>query len=132
MNMKQRLLSVMTVAIVAFGIGGNLAWAQQNTFKIPFEFHLGDNVLPAGTYEIKADGTTRRLLITNRGSGQTVFAGFLARIAKIDGNEAKLAFDKVGTKTYLCEIQYPDRDGYHLAGELGKHSHSIAALKKKN
>jgi len=88
-------------------------------------------VLPAGTYEIKTDERSRKLKITNMDSGDAIFTGFLARVATIDGTEAKLAFDKVGTKTYLCEIHCPDKDGYHLAGVIGKQTYVIASSKRE-
>jgi hypothetical protein len=131
MTKKQRLYSVMTLAIVALGMGSSLGWAQQNTFNIPFEFYLGDNVLPAGSYEIKADERSSKLKVTNTKTGDAIFAGFLSRVTTIDGTEAKLAFDKVGNKTYLCEIHYPDKEGYHLAGVRGKHTHVISAENNK-
>jgi hypothetical protein len=92
--------------LIAFTLLTTAAFAGSATQKadVPFAFHLGNKVMPAGSYTIR-QLTSQSVVIKQEGSGavSTIALTFSAqRDAKDNG--AKLVFDRVGDQYFLVQI----------------------------
>ena len=130
--MKQKLLTIMAVGIVAFGLGGTLGWAENSSwgnYNIPFEFYVGDSMLPAGNYDVNLDYTSQVVpRIKNTDGSKGVFANFHYRINVNDKNDVSsstLIFKKLGDRTYLTEIRVPRKGSFRLWDVKDSHTHML-------
>ena len=94
------------VALMVFTLLSTAAFAASNTQKVnvPFEFHLGDKVMPAGSYTISAL-TAQTLLIRSEDKAvqQRVALTFQAERSTSD-HEAKLVFRHIGDQYFLVQV----------------------------
>ena len=101
----QRIMSITSIALfalVSFVTVGSIS-AQERAVKanVPFDFTVGDKLLPAGTYTISAENTN---VIKIQNSAKHVT---LLSTATSDGKESKtgeLVFNKYGDQYFLREI----------------------------
>lgn len=87
--------------------------SNSTTFVVPFEFNVGTQVLPAGTYKVvaqdqsirvqKVDGKANVITLVRR----TVAAGNGER-------DVKLKFRRYGDQYYLSQVWLPDNLGREL------------------
>jgi hypothetical protein len=109
-NMKKQYLSVLFTFICVLGLGLGAQAQEEDTVvaKIPYDFVVSGQVLPAGTYRVSRIDTTgsRELEISSyetRASAlliPTVFDDFQT-------GDAKLNFEHVGNKYFLSAIETP-------------------------
>jgi len=107
-----------------------LANAQLNTGldgNIPFEFHVGDTVFPAGNYMVRPT-TSNSYLLSIRGSNRTTRMVMISSIpteAK-SMQSTKLIFHRYGSSYFLSAV-WPGfgQTGYQLPPS--KAEHAIAA-----
>jgi hypothetical protein len=97
---------IITVAILMIGASfgvSNRATAQEATLKVdvPFEFAVGNHLLPAGNYQIASHGDS--LFFDNREQGAGLFTMAIAGDTTKDG-QSKLTFDNVEGKYFLRKI----------------------------
>jgi len=97
---------IITVAILMIGASlgvGNRASAQEPALKVdvPFEFAVGNHVLPAGNYQIAAHGDS--LFFDNHEQRAELFTIATAGDTATDG-QSKLIFDNVQGKYFLRRI----------------------------
>ncbi len=101
----KRIMSITSIALfalVSFVTVGSIS-AQERAVKanVPFDFTVGDKLLPAGTYTISAENTN---VIKIQNSAKHVT---LLSTATSDGKESKtgeLVFNKYGDQYFLREI----------------------------
>ncbi len=55
-------------------------------------------------------------------TGASVKVAFLTRLSSREGNP-QVVFDKDGDTYFLSEIYLAGKDGYHLQGAPGRHTH---------
>ena len=81
------------------------ASAQERTVtaNVPFDFAVGDRVLPTGTYRIEPVNNTFQVFIDSEGRQSAAFAMGFPNDRKAN-QQSKLVFDKVGNKYFLKEI----------------------------
>ena len=91
--------------------------------SIPFEFHVGKEILPAGDYKFNLDSGKSFVTLVNAKSGKSMMAPVLTRISQWPGREAELVFDKTADSHYLAELHVPGIDGFHFPGAPGPHTH---------
>ena len=99
--MKSKLTIAALFAFTFLTTGAFAATKQ--TANVPFEFHLGDRVMPAGDYTIR-QLTDDSLVISNDAVGaRSVALTFPAQRAK---NEigAKLVFRHIGDQYFLVQV----------------------------
>ncbi len=112
--MDRRLLGV------AIGLGlAAFVWATpaaafpvEVTAHVPFAFHVGRQVLPAGNYMIQNESGTELGLLMIRSENGRDSALFLTRDTYREGPvtaQAKLLFDRYGNKTFLHAVRLPDQ-----------------------
>ncbi len=107
--MKLRYAIVLTLMLAAAAI---LA-AQIRPLlhaNVPFAFHVGNDVMPAGEYRISAlQPGSRVVLITAVHSGAAVLVQTLLSGERA-GQTAKLIFDRYGETYFLREVWIPAFD----------------------
>jgi hypothetical protein len=99
----KRITAIALLAIANFAMAGT-SFAQSNAVraKVPFDFTVGKQLLPAGTYTIKAK-SSGLIVIQNHDKPITVLT-----MVEQDGNRSpnggKLMFHKYGDQYFLSEI----------------------------
>ncbi len=99
----KRITAIALLAIANFAVAGT-SFAQSRTVqaKVPFDFTVGNNLLPSGTYTIKEE-STGLIVIKSRDK-----AIAMVSLVNPDGNKAagggKLIFHKYGSQYFLSEI----------------------------
>lgn len=105
--MRKNTLPI-TAAILTLALGSAQALAVSGSIQaqIPFEFLIGDTVLPAADYIIEiASGTGPSVLtIRTTATAQRVMFDTNQVPEKDDPKMLGLVFDTVGDKTYLTEV----------------------------
>lgn len=91
---------LVTAALVT--VSGAMAQGHAARATVPFDFTVGDKLLPAGNYEITAP-STGIIEVQNREKHVTMLA-----TTTYDSHESrnggKLVFDKVGDQYFLSEV----------------------------
>ncbi len=82
--------------------------------SIPFDFRIGDKLVPSGTYLIEAKGSA---VIVREEAGRLVAVSFMtipeSRVAPLA--DGKLLFNRYGNDYFLASVWTPDsRDGRSL------------------
>ncbi len=128
--MKKYLPAVLLVLVSTVALG----MAQTKTAVIadvPFAFLVGNQSLPAGTYEFSAGDNLEVINVTNTKGKDSALTAVITRLGKRSDNEASVIFDVAGTNHYLSEIFVPGLDGFLVKGAPSKHTHiSIKGNKK--
>jgi hypothetical protein len=99
----KRITAIALLAIANFAMAG-ISFAQSNGVRanVPFDFTVGDKLLPAGTYTIK-EQSDHLIIITNHDKP-------IAALSLVNGdsnrspNGGKLKFHRYGTQYFLSEI----------------------------
>jgi hypothetical protein len=106
-TMKTRILS-RALAILGLVLGSTRAFAISGSIQanVPFEFVIGDSVLPPASYIVDVTGGTGPSVLTIRTmeSGERVMFDTNQIPEKEDPKAVELVFDTVGGKTYLTEV----------------------------
>ena len=103
--MKVRALHV-AVVLLGFGLGTTSALSASIEANVPFEFLVGDKLLPPADYIIEtASGSEPSVLsIKEKKSGERTMVDTEEISTKEDPRAIGLIFDKVGDKVYLMEV----------------------------
>jgi hypothetical protein len=100
--MKRNLSTILSLVVMSLMFSATGAYAQSYAkAKVPFAFSVGSKQLPAGTYEVKVEGTTS-IMIRNIETGESALS--LARYEAPRSKEAKLVFNHVGDEYFLSQI----------------------------
>jgi hypothetical protein len=91
--------------------------------NITFDFYVGKELMPAGTYNFDLDQKPGLVLLSNAKNNKSLLATVLTRISQTPGEDTRVVFDKMGDNYYLSELHAPGTDGYHFVGAPGPHSH---------
>ena len=115
--MKAAVLRLTAVLAVAMAFTTVSAFGQstikRQTFVVPFEFTVGQTVLPAGEYSV--NGETQLVRIQSKDGKQHVIAlPFRTQKASQSQNESKLTFKRNGDQYYLTQIWLSDGVGREL------------------
>jgi hypothetical protein len=115
--MKRGALGVLAVALIAFGAVAVSAQSggARLTVKIPFDFSMGDGVLPAAQYTVEAAGVHNNLLVLTGPHGSRFITA--NAIDNQAGTAAdKLVFHHVGDQYFLASIWTSGNSrGYELS-----------------
>jgi hypothetical protein len=115
--MKAIILRVTTLLALMVAFTAVSAQAQTSfnahKFTVPFEFNVGDEVLPAGDYTVLVENQTIRLRKSD--GNANVIAIFRRTITANHGdNEVKLTFRQYGDQVYLSQVWLVDGVGREL------------------
>jgi hypothetical protein len=93
-------LAFLTAALIA--MGSACAHAQAPGFKVPFDFTVGSQVLPAGAYQVSYDATKTAILI--RSQDDRFHAFTTTHLADPSTRDGEVVFTKYGNQYFLHEV----------------------------
>src|SRR4051794_8770681 len=101
--MKSKL-TIAALFAFTFLTTGAFAASNKQTASVPFEFHLGDRVMPAGNYTIRRL-TTESLEISNDADGGAKGVALTFPTERnANQTEAKLVFRHIGDQYFLVQV----------------------------
>jgi hypothetical protein len=93
-------LALLTAALIS--MGSACAHAQAPRFKVPFDFTVGNQVFPAGTYQVSYYPTKTAILIRSQDER---FHTFIAiHLADPSTGGSMVVFRKYGNQYFLHEV----------------------------
>jgi hypothetical protein len=96
-------LAFLTAALFSMiSMGSACAHAQSAGFKVPFDFTVGNQVLPAGTYRVGYYPTKNAILI--RSQDQRFHAFIATHLADPSTRDGEVVFTKYGNQYFLHEV----------------------------
>ena len=99
---------------------------KSETANVPFAFHVGSAVMPAGQYSAIESNTPGVVRMENRATGKSVMAGaFVSKSGK--GGQSKLAFRCYDHRCFLAEIWYADEDNGHALPTTARERELVAS-----
>ena len=103
----------MVLAFTAVSARGQGLIKRTQAIVIPFEFSVGDKVLPAGEYRVSSEAQTVRVQSKN---GKKTANALLSRIVGTKGanTEVQLTFNRYGNQYQLAQIWLADGVGREL------------------
>ena len=93
-------LAFLTAALIS--MASAYAHAQAPAFKVPFDFTVGNQVLPAGTYQVSYDATKTAILIRSR--DDRFRASTTTYLADPSTSDGEVVFTKYGNQYFLHEV----------------------------
>jgi hypothetical protein len=109
--MKKQYVAVLFTLICAFGLELGARAQEEDTVvaKVPYDFVVGGQVLPAGTYRVSrvhVPSGSRELEISSYETGASVFV-IPTVFDGVESESAHLNFAHVGDKYFLNAIETP-------------------------
>ena len=99
---------------------------KSETANVPFTFHVGSAVMPAGKYSAIESNTPGVVRMENRATGKAVMAGaFVPKGGK--AGQSKLAFRCYDHRCFLAEIWYADESNGHALPKTAQERELIAS-----
>jgi hypothetical protein len=101
----KRTTAIALLAIANFAISGT-SFAQSNGVRVtvPFDFTVGDKVLPSGTYTIKPESTNPNVIVIRSHDKPIAALSLVHQDGNKSPNGGKLLFHKYGGQYFLSEI----------------------------
>jgi hypothetical protein len=93
-------LAFLTAALIS--MGGARAHAQAAEFKVPFDFAVGSQVFPAGSYRVNYYPTKNAILIRNQDDRFHAFT--TTHLADPSTRDGEVVFTKYGNQYFLHEV----------------------------
>ncbi|HYL39612.1 MAG TPA: hypothetical protein VEV17_27085 [Bryobacteraceae bacterium] len=110
--MKKHLLRISMLAALAAGV--SQAQSAQLTADVPFQFMLGNQTLPAGTYQVDQSASSHVVTVHSAG-GQAVVIG-INTTSVCDQKVSQLVFHRYGNRYFLAQIWTRDSaSGWQIA-----------------
>jgi hypothetical protein len=98
------VLAFLTATLIS--MGSACAHAQAPAFKVPFDFTVGNQVFPAGTYQVSYYPTKNAILI--RSQDERFHAFTTTHPADPSTSGGKAIFTKYGNRYFLHEVLCSD------------------------
>ena len=128
--MKNQIRNFVLGAGLAALLWSPLLLAQdKETAEIPFDFHVGQSTLAAGTYSVMKASESGVLQLRNEDTNESILVG--PQIRENATNDAKLTFHCYDDHCFLSEISIPGTPVYKfwksgLEKELEKGGEKLA------
>jgi hypothetical protein len=130
-------LAFLTAALIS--MGSSCAYAQASAFTVPFDFSLGNQVFPAGAYQVSYYPAKTAILIRSQDERFHAFAP--AHSADPSTKDSEVVFTKYGNQYFLHEVlcsaacmsvkipeSRPEKEARIQEAQL-PHSETVAALR---
>ena len=109
-----RVTSILAVVIALTAVSANAQGvSKRQTFVVPFEFSVGEKVLPAGEYLVSGETQLIRIQSKDR-KQQVAVLPVGTRIGTRSANEVKLKFRRYGDQYQLSQVWLDDGIGREL------------------
>jgi hypothetical protein len=106
-------LAIASVALAALFT----ASAQEHVMRlsVPFKFHAGDTVLPAGDYCVRSNHADRRVAIIAADGSNGIFLPVRSSVVPATVDRGSLVFNVYGTAAFLTAVKNPGlSDGFEI------------------
>jgi len=111
--MKRRLLATLSIILAMFSLNAVNAAAQQRIkFKIPFDFVVGNDRLPAGTYYLSAINPRVIALGNERKSVTTIVTPGYDEL--LNRRTPSLVFKCIGRHRFLTQAWLEGNENVHV------------------
>jgi hypothetical protein len=123
--MRIKFLALLSLCFVLAGLAYGQTTLKAN---IPFAFHAGGKVLPAGQYDVLPQPGSAPIRVRSADSKTAVLVTIVTRLAgamHTTPQDSHLIFDKVGENYFLSEVWIPGVDGYLLLSTTQQHEHRV-------
>ncbi|MDX6461826.1 MAG: hypothetical protein QOJ51_6706 [Acidobacteriaceae bacterium] len=97
-------LAFLTAALIS--MASACAHAQATGFKVPFDFTVGNQVFPAGTYRVSYYATKNAILIRSQDDRFHAFTA--THLAYPSTRDGEVVFTKYGNQYFLHEVLCSD------------------------
>jgi hypothetical protein len=97
----KRITALAYLAATLISMGSARAHAQATGFKVPFDFTVGNQVFPAGTYQVSHATQSTILIKSQDGRFHAMTSTHLADPSTNDG---EVVFTKYGNQYFLHEV----------------------------
>ena len=130
----RQLLSSLALSALTLTIFAGKAHAQivgNLDADIPFQFHVGNTVLPAGSYRIKVldDSNLNVMEISSMDGSSSAFFQVQESYAKTTPDRSELIFNKYGDQYFLSKLfDQGEPDGSELTESRGEKQISKGAV----
>jgi hypothetical protein len=102
-TIMKRTTVLAYLAATLISMGSACAHAQAPRFKVPFDFTVGNQVFPAGAYQVSYSATKTAILIRSRDDDR--FHAFATTYpADTSTRDDEVVFTKYGNKYFLHEV----------------------------
>ena len=98
----KRITVLAFLAAALISMSGARVHAQTVGFKVPFDFTVGNQVFPAGTYQISYYSTKNAILI--RSNDERFHAFIATHLADPSTRDGEAVFSKYGNQYFLHEV----------------------------
>jgi hypothetical protein len=123
--MKRRLFVTVVALVVAFVVGGTVAYAQTASAEIGFAFVAAGKEMAAGRYTIEVTHPLGPVRLTGP-KGSTDWMPVVTTLGRHDLDKGpEFVFDKIEGKLLLSEVWIPGQDGFLLLASKGPHGHAV-------
>jgi hypothetical protein len=101
----KRTTAITLLTIANFAISGT-SFAQSNGVRatVPFDFTVGNELLPSGTYMIKPESTNPNVIVIRSHDNHIAVLSIVHQDGNKSPNGGKLLFHKYGGQYFLREI----------------------------
>jgi hypothetical protein len=122
--MKRRAFVTLAVFVVAFVVGGAVAYAQSTSADIGFPFVAGGKEMAAGKYAVEATASGQ---VSLTGPDRSrILMPVITLLGRHDKDtDSEFVFDKLDGKLVLSEVWISGRDGFLLLATKGPHEHAV-------
>ena len=101
--MKTQFIRRFSVALLA-AVSLYAQGSQKLVVQVPFEFHVGNSMLPAGEYTVFTDAATPVLRLRSYDSKSSVMILTNGVQTSIEPSQGKLVFHRYGDEYFLSQI----------------------------
>jgi len=119
--MKTQFIRRFSVALLA-AVSLYAQGSQKLVVQVPFEFHVGNSMLPAGQYTVFTDAGAPVLRLRSYDSKSSVMILTNAVQTSIEPSQGKLVFHRYGDEYFLSQIW---QAGVNAGRELPKSRREI-------
>ena len=113
-KMKHLSKLAITGAVFAFAFTA-AAQAQSLRVSVPFKFHAGATVLPAGDYDVKVEQASQRITIVSLDGKGSCFLPYMASYTSNKPGKGHLVFTQYGGVSFLHRVRPdPTNGGFEL------------------
>ena len=101
----KRITAIALIAMANFALAGT-SFAQSNGVRatVPFDFTVGNKLLPSGTYTIQKESTNANVIVIRSHDKPIATLSLVNQDGNKSPNGGKLLFHKYGSQYFLSEI----------------------------
>ncbi len=106
--------SKLAIAGAVFAFASIAAQAQTMRVSIPFKFHAGSELLPAGDYQVSIDQQSRHVTINGIDNKAGCFLNFKTGLLGNEVAKGRLVFHAYGSAHFLQRVEPRATEGVEL------------------